>query len=133
MREDNLTAIQNLGISYEDAVVLRRASMTLRRWFEAECGYSNDYASFSIERDEETGKPYRVVYPHNDTATKRYPVADKETGAIKRIKAILAKYDGLSYYVQSDPRGCALYLIRPGDVPNGEDVSAYYTRGIAVY
>jgi hypothetical protein len=35
-------------------------------------------------------------------------------------------------YHQGDPRGCALYIIRKGDVPKGEDVNAYYTNGLAV-
>jgi hypothetical protein len=61
------------------------------------------------------------------------PVPDREKGARKRIQAILAKYPDLEAYIQGDPRGCALYVLRPGDVPEGEDVSSYYTRGIAVY
>lgn len=36
-------------------------------------------------------------------------------------------------YVQTDPRGAALYILRPGDVPAGESADAYYTRGICVY
>ena len=32
-----------------------------------------------------------------------------------------------------DPRGAALYLLRPGDVPVGQDASAYYSRGVVVY
>ncbi len=39
----------------------------------------------------------------------------------------------LSAYVQTDPRGCALYILRPGDVPDGGDPSSYYSRGISVY
>lgn len=39
---------------------------------------------------------------------------------------------GKPLYQQTDPRGCALYLIRPGDIPAGESVEAYYTRGLAV-
>ena len=34
---------------------------------------------------------------------------------------------------QGDPRGCALYILRPGDVPAGEAADAYYSRGLAVY
>lgn len=40
---------------------------------------------------------------------------------------------GLSYYIQSDPRGASLYIIRPGDVPEGASVGGYYSRGICVY
>lgn len=37
------------------------------------------------------------------------------------------------YYLQTDPRGASLYIIRPGDIQAGDDVSAYYTRGLCVY
>lgn len=36
-------------------------------------------------------------------------------------------------YVQTDPRGVSLYILRPGDVPEGKDSDAYYTRGICIY
>jgi hypothetical protein len=131
-RADNLEQVQSLGISWEDATALRRASMTLRRWYERECGDSNNYASFSLERDEATNIPYQTIYRHDSNKVSRYRVPDRETGARKRIEAILAKY-GLRPYYQTDPRGCALYIIRDGDVPPGADASAYYTRGIPVY
>jgi hypothetical protein len=35
-------------------------------------------------------------------------------------------------YLQTDPRGAALYIIRPDDIPEGKDVSAYYSRGLCV-
>lgn len=131
-RADNLEQVQRLGISREDAEALRRASMRLHRWYERECGDSNDYASYGLERDENTGVPYRTVYRHDSNKVNRYRVPDNETAARKRIEEILSKY-GLKPYYQTDPRGCALYIIREGDVPTGEDVHAYYTRGIPVY
>lgn len=45
---------------------------------------------------------------------------------------MIAAAHGMAIYHQGDPRGCALYLIRPGDVPEGEDVAAWYSRGIAI-
>lgn len=39
----------------------------------------------------------------------------------------------LTAYIQGDPRGAALYVLRPGDVPAGESADAFYTRGICVY
>lgn len=99
------------------ARTLRRASLTLHRWHELECGDSNTYASWALERDEATGAPYMVTYYHAPKAThllnvptrRRYP--DKEKGAIKRIQAV-CKELSLHYYIQSDPRGCALYISR---------------------
>lgn len=119
------------SIARTDAKALRRASMTLHRWAEAECGDGNDWASWAIERDENTGKAYRVIYPHNGD-TRRIRIPDRQTGARKRASSILARY-GFAPYFQTDPRGCALYIIRPGDVPSGESVEAFYTRGVAVY
>jgi hypothetical protein len=122
---------------------LRRISMTLHRWHELECGTDNG----CIERDETTGKPYWLsAYGTrwNMNARARTPMADREAGAMKRLEKIMSERNkravspgssntALGYYIQTDPRGAALYIIRPGDVPAGEDVGAYYNRGICVY
>lgn len=120
------------GISYDDAEALRRISMTLHRWHELECGGGNDYASWGIERDYDTGIPYMAHYPHNGDSH-RCRIADREGGALRRLGVIMEKYPELHAYVQGDPRGAALYILRPGDVPEGGKVEAYYNRGIAVY
>jgi hypothetical protein len=122
---DMLSRLETVGISTRDAIALRRISMTLHRWHELECGMDNG----AIERDEETGRTYWL----NSMSGKRYPTADRETGALKRLAVIMARYPGLSAYVQGDPRGAALYILRQGDVPEGKDADAYYSRGIAVY
>lgn len=121
------------GISYDDAMALRRIAMTLHRWHELECGDGNGH----IERDENTGVPYyhsahaRYVDPRDPRA--RYRVPDRERGALKRLAAVMARYPSLISYVQGDPRGAALYILRPGDMPEGADPDAYYSRGLAVY
>lgn len=120
-----INTLQSLGISESDAWTLRRISMTLHRWHELECGLDHG----CIERDEETGKAYWL----NSHTMRRSPIADREKGAIKRLKAVMANYPTLGYYIQTDPRGASLYILRPGDVPAGGDVDAYYSRGIAVY
>ena len=128
--------LQGLGFTDTEANQLRRISMTLNRWYELECGTEAGY----IERDEETGKPYRV----HEYRGKQYrtTTADRETGAVKRLQAIInarnirqprADDPLLSYYLQTDPRGAALYILRPQDVPTGESPAAYYSRGICVY
>lgn len=139
-----LDTLLSLGFTREEAESLRRISMTLRRWFEQECGDSNAYGSWGIERDEKTGVPYRVSHSYPQT-TRRTRIADRETGARKRLAAIIDARNcreweqfgplgkPLGTYVQTDPRGAALYILRPGDVPSGGDVSAYYNRGICVY
>lgn len=128
--------LQGLGFTDTEANQLRRISMTLQRWYELECGTEAGH----IERDEETGKPYMVT--DCGKHRRRYIVADRETGAVKRLQGIIharnirqprAEDPLLSYYLQTDPRGAALYILRPQDVPVGESPACYYSRGICVY
>lgn len=118
-------AAEVLEIPESDALALRLASIRLSRWAEQECGDGNDYCSWSIERDEQTGKPFRVVHPHTGPS-RRYPIRDMERGALKRVDAICKRL-GLHYYHQTDPRGAALYLAREPLTDSA------YTRGVAVY
>lgn len=149
---DSIQTLETVGISYEDAVALRRISMTLHRWHELECGTSDDYKSWCIVRGkrvkvtqpaastpywefeyDDNGLSYLEIHFHRgDGKTKyeRYP--DRERGALKRLAAIMAKYPTLSHYVQGDPRGAALYILRPGDVPEGMKAESCYNRGIVV-
>jgi len=131
MQEDTL---RRLGFTQDEAEKLRRISMTLHRWHERECGVDGG----CIERDEATGKAFWL----NSMTGRRYPIQDRETGARKRLAAILARVNGprhlcmaapLDAYIQTDPRGAALYILRPGDVPEGKDAEAYYSRGLCVY
>lgn len=146
--------LAEMGFSYEEAAQLRRIQMTLHRWDEQECGDGNDYASWAIERDEATGRPYRCTYPHNGKMT-RHPIADREAGAKRRLAAIMERHPDFIAYHQSDCRGCALYLVKRGDIPiltreewlrsspvdcseeaferaQGRQIESYYTRGLAV-
>lgn len=144
-----IEALRALGISFDDVDTLRRCSRTLQRWFELECGNSDRYGNWCIVRGSKKkalgslqasfehdadGTPFmqRQTY-HGAGKTIYTPIPDREKGARKRIQAILAKHPELGSYVQPDCRGAALYVLRPGDVPEGEDASIYYTRGIAVY
>ena len=110
------------GVSFDDARKLRRISMTLRRWSEHEC-------NGAIQRDDD-GRPH---WHSTFDGRKIAPAPDRERGAIKRLATIMAAYPTLTTYVQGDPRGCALYILRPSDVPEGKDADAYYSRGVAVY
>lgn len=127
--------MEQLGFSYDEATSLRRIEMTLSRWGELECGDGNNHGSWAIERDEETEKPFMVRhhYGHGqfkDSMTKS-PIADREKGALKRLEKIMAAHPDLWAYHQSDPRGCMLYIGRKDEM-NGSDISANYTRGVAV-
>lgn len=103
---------------------LVRASRTLSRWGELECGNGNDYASWAIERDEVTGKPFLVTHPNKGKSYRR-PVPDREAGALRRI-AEICKTSGLHFFHQTDPRGTALY------VSNEPLADSAYTQGVAI-
>src|SRR5208283_6035961 len=104
-----LDTLRSLGFPYNEAEALRRISMTLRRWLEQECGNSDERSSWKIERDgnEPDSKPYIVQHSHRENRTTRTPIADRETGARKRLAKITDSRPELRAYVQDDPRGAA--------------------------
>jgi len=123
----NIPALMQCGISRNDALALMRVERRLHRWYELECGTDRG----AIERDE--NDPTILRWYNNVTNTwGTYIGKDDEMLALKRLRTLLKNYPELKAYVQTDPRGCALYILRPGDVPEGEDASAYYSRGVAV-
>ncbi len=141
MNRNTFECIQRVtetGVSLEDAHALRRIAMTLHRWHELECGDGNSYGSWAIERDDNgDGPPFMVHHRYGHGTAKdtvaRARIHDREAGALKRLAAIMKRYPTLSAYVQGDPRGASLYILRPGDVPEGANVDSCYSRGIAVY
>lgn len=130
--------LRALGFTANEAESLRRISMTLRRWYEHECN-----GTIQREGEDGTGRPR---WYNTYTGRMGGYVPDRELGALRRLKAIidrrndnlacglLSEFGGrVAYYIQGDPRGAALYILRPGDVPEGGDPSAYYSRGVCVY
>lgn len=113
---------RGINLGFDEVNTLRRAEITLQRWSEQECGDSNERFSWAIERDEQTGIPYRCIYPHTG-ASRRYRIADKERGALRRVKAI-CDFHRLHFYHQTDPRGCSLY------VSNDPLTDSAYTNGV---
>lgn len=143
-----IPALRETGISFVDACDLRRIAMTLHRWYELECGDGNDHGSWSIERVEEGwenensvereaknySQPYLVHHSHQAPyRVTRHRIPDREKGAHKRLAKIMERYPTLRAYLQTDPRGSSLYILRPNDVPPGADVESCYNRGVAVY
>ncbi len=125
MKPTIIPQLISLGFTNDDAKALRRIAMQLHRWHELECGVDGG----GVERDEATGR----CYWYSSYTGRRTPTADRETGALKRLAALMSRYAPLAYYVQGDPRGAAVYVLRPGDVPEGKEVDSYYSRGVAVY
>lgn len=146
-----------LGFTANEAESLRRISMTLQRWHELECGTDSGCVErgYRLARNMEKPRgPDNPSFTHDDNAPPywvdhsgnwpRYRrIPDREKGAKRRLAGILQDRnarmlplqspDKLTAYIQTDPRGAALYILRPGDVPAGADASAYYMRGICVY
>jgi hypothetical protein len=124
------TACVRYGITAEQYERLCRIERTLSRWHEEEC-------NGTIQRDDNTGKPYRY-YPDrygSPTIRSSAPIADLEAGAIRRAKAIVQPH--CHVFIQTDPRGCALYLFRwqdvPASVPTGAIDQCYASVGYPVY
>jgi len=112
----------SLGITYDDADSLRLLSMRLRRWAEREC---NGEIS---RRDDGKVETYNT-YSGECVGLAR----DMETPAIARVSAIVAKYPGLAWFHQTDPRGAAVYVYRVADLA-GRDIDACYSGvGKAAY
>lgn len=145
MIKECIAPLRAAGIEFYDAHALRRIAMTLHRWHELECGDGDDYSSWTISRGrkkdgvfthDESGKPFIERHSHGRDGASRTTysrIPDRERGALRRLAGIMANYPTLGYYVQGDPRGASLYILRPGDVPEGQETDAYYSRGIAVY
>lgn len=143
LRSECVAALCGQGITAVDAVELRRIAMTLHRWHELECGDGNAHGSWCIARGkkdkggafeyDDNGKPFMEYHSNAANGARYSRIADREKGAQKRLAKIMARYPGFTAYVQGDPRGAALYILRPGDIAEGADVSSCYSRGIAVY
>jgi hypothetical protein len=96
-----------VSVSFGDAQTLRKAAQTLRRWYAGECG---DGVSV-IFRNEE-GKPFREF-----ESGLCVPIRDLESGALRRL-ADVCKRCGLSYKVNSDPRGASVWVNSSGESPD---------------
>lgn len=128
--------LQNMGFTYEESVALRRIELTLQSWAERECGDGSDWA---IERDEVTNKPFNTY--HGEGKARRYAIADREAGALRRLKQICEDRnarkpfgaENVVPYHQEDCRGCMVYILRESDIPGGaKEAASNYTRGLAV-
>lgn len=119
--------LYRVGISQQEADQLRRLELILHRWAEREC-------AGEIQWDAETGKTYRVsqAYLNGNGEYKHWPTPDRETGALRRLAVIMAAHGELIAYHQTDPRGCALYILRKSDIRENEKIGFVYSRGIAV-
>lgn len=144
-------ALQKEGLTFEQCESLRRIGLTLRRWYELECGTENDFGtSFAIERGQKEngefiadpdGKPYlrSSYWSGGQYQVSHYLFPDREKGAIKLLAAIMQPFKRkLAYYLQTDPRGAALYIIPLRNLrrlgKTVKDINTCYTSvGYCVY
>ncbi len=132
-RLDQRNRLFCLGFSYDEAETLRRISNALHSWYERECNED-------IRRHEEgprAGKLFGVrQYQGWDGKWKesRYPIRDMESGAVRRLEKILANHPEFTYYLQTDPRGAALYLIPLSRVSADTKLDSVYSSiGICIF
>ena len=116
-------AINRYGISQQDYKALALEEHRLQRWAEEEC-------NGTIQRDEETGKPFRH-WPDWPSMSP-VPTPDREAGCIRRCEEIAARY-GLKFFHQLDPRGCQVHIYRESDLKGSEIGQVYPTQAHAVF
>lgn len=130
-RFESIQRAMQCGLTEADAVAVRRIALTLHRWFELECGDSNQYVSWVIERDEKTSIPYMVRHFYGEgngtRSMYRTRIPDRETGAHKRLDRIMGQYPTLKAYIQTDCRGGTIYLCKPEDATD-----SLFTRGVFI-
>jgi len=99
-RDIFISTMVHHGISYYDALQLWALECRLSRWHEKECGDGRG----AIVQDDETGK----YFWQSSMTGKLSPIADRYTPNVKRVGEIAARYYGLSFEIQGDPRGWAI-------------------------
>ena len=127
-----IETLKKNGLEIYEVDTLLRCERALQRWAEREAGDGSDWV---IERDEATGKPFNVYHGNAERVVtippRRYAIPDRETAAYNRALKIATAH-GLTAFHQGDCRGCGLYLLRPGDVRDGERADQVYSRGVAI-
>jgi hypothetical protein len=125
---NKVAALNRLGFSNGEALDLFKIERTLHRWHEREC-------NGEIDRDETTGKVYGVFECHRRGPTRtRLPIRDLETAAFRKLDLIMTSKPALLSYVQTDPRGVALYILEKSALPPYRcKTDINYSNGLAVY
>ena len=118
------------------------------RWFNSNARYVDPYdpRAYRVIPDREKGAKKRltaIIKTRNERVNAEKTICpncgqwqraenygDCLHECVKRGFAPSRKVDS---FIQTDPRGAALYILRPGDIPAGQSADAYYTRGICVY
>lgn len=146
-REHMFRALATVGLSRDEAEQLRRISLQFHSWHERQCNedirvgfYRNgEFHDWDEHRALAAEYGYsRLTYTFFQGSRRGYQIPNRGAGAERRLAALMAPHKRrLCYYVQTDPRGAALYivsrkqLLRCGKKP--ADLDSCYTIGTAVY
>jgi hypothetical protein len=111
--------LRSMGFSPTEAEQLRRISLTLSSWGERECNedirigfYRVDGEFVDAEAADPAHRRYCRTFTFGQGNFRGYQIPNREAGALRRLKGIMANHRGLLAYHQTDPRGAALYIIR---------------------
>lgn len=104
---------RQLNIKHADALALRKQASVLQSWHELLCGREDGVC---VEYDEETERYFKYRYDTMDGYKNKTVCRDREKTAVKHISTILKKYEGLCFYIQSDPRGAPLFIYKRRDL-----------------
>lgn len=113
-----------LGLSPVETSALLRIERQLHRWAEDQC-------NGDVVRDEATGKPFRQ-YGRGTGPFLTVKTPDREASALRRLASIMKAHPSLVAYNQTDPRGCALYVLRRDSIAEGSSPCSCYHRGLAI-
>ena len=109
-----------LGLDVSDVRHLLTQEKFLHSWHEKECG--NDYGCIQWEDVNGTERPFWLSNRNYKTS----PMRDNYIPRRARLAEWCAER-GLHFYIQPDPRGCALYVSRQ-PIPENN-----YTQATAMY
>ena len=124
---NKIATLNRYGFNTAEAFDLFKIERRLHRWHEREC-------NGEIDRDEETGKVYGVFECHRRGPTRtRLPIPDLETAALRKLDLIMSTRPHLVSFVQTDPRGAALYIIEKERLDPTISIDCQYNRGYCVY
>lgn len=108
---------KKLNFDYSPIILrlIRKDALTLRRLFECSCnGCTRE------KLPSETWKQYDQA-----RELQQAWIEKRIESVLKRLDRRLREYN-IPYYIQSDPRGCSLYLATTSD-------NSYNTEGVAIY
>lgn len=132
-RQHQERALATLGITPEDAARLRRISSSLRNSFEFSCCYDESQAAQEKRSRREENLEAKARQIVAEAWAEANPQPECRQTEILRAASMLPKAPAV--YVQTDPRGCALYVVPAETIARfpGQPLDSIYSQGIAVY